>query len=78
MKKIIAAVFIGLLLGGCSSLSVNVDYDLEFDFSAQKTFTIIHFNKEGEDTLLNDRLINALEEELLAKKYIKIEKDEAD
>jgi len=78
MKKIIAAVFTGLLFSACSSLSVNVDYDPDFDFSLQNSFAIVHYNKEGEDTLFNDRLIEALETELLAKRYIKKDKDTTD
>jgi len=78
MKQIIVAVFIALLMSACSSLKVNVDYDPEFDFTSKKTFAIVHYNKEGEDTLFNDRLINALEQELFSKNYIKKEKGEAE
>ncbi len=67
-----------LLLAGCSSLKVTVDYDTEFDFTSAKRFTVVHHNKEGEDTLLNDRLIKALETDLQAKAYIKSDKSSAD
>jgi len=63
---------------GCSSLRVNVDYDPDFDFQPQKSFAIAHYNKEGEDTLFNDRLIRALEADLQSKGYTKSTKEEAD
>ncbi len=63
---------------GCSSLRVNVDYDPDFDFRIPKSFVIAHYNKEGEDTLFNDRLIRALEADLQSKGYMKSSKEEAD
>jgi uncharacterized protein DUF4136 len=63
---------------GCSSLKVNVDYDPSFDFQTPKSFAIAHYNKEGEDTLFNDRLIKALEADLQAKGYMMTAKDKAD
>ncbi len=63
---------------GCSSLRVNVDYDPKFDFSSQRDFVVLHKNREGEDTLYNDRVIRALVSELEAKAYRKTEREEAD
>jgi len=78
MKQVIFTVLIALVFSACSTLTVNVDYDPEFDFASQNTFAIVHYNKEGDDTLFNDRFVNALEADLLAKNYIKKEKDVAD
>ena len=66
------------VFAGCSSLRVNVDYDPDYDFQAQKSFAIAYYNKEGEDTLFNDRLIRALEVDLQSKGYTKSVKEEAD
>jgi hypothetical protein len=66
------------IFSGCSSLRVNVDYDPGFDFQTPKSFAIAHYNKEGEDTLFNDRLIRALETDLKTKGYTKSAKEEAD
>jgi len=63
---------------GCSSLDVSVDYDPGFDFRTSKSFAIAHYNKEGEDTLFNDRLIKALDADLQSKGYTKSAKEEAD
>lgn len=78
VKKIILIVLSVLILLGCSSLKVNVDYDPEFNFLDQKSFAIVHHNREGEDTLFNDRFINALENELKEKAYIQADKSLAD
>jgi len=63
---------------GCSSLRVNIDYDPSYSFVQQKSFAIVHNVKEGENTLLNDRLKSALEKELKNKGYLKTEKKKAD
>jgi len=76
-KKIILIVLSVLILLGCSSLKVNVDYDPEFKFLDQKSFAIVHHNREGEDTLFNDRFIKALESDLKEKAYIQADKNSA-
>ena len=78
MKNIIFTVIATLLLSACSSLRVSVDYDTEFDFTSPKSFAVVHHNKEGEDTLFNDRLIKALVADLGAKSYENAEKSAAD
>ena len=78
MKKTLLLSITLLIMTGCSSLKVNVDYDPEFNFNKQTNFAIVHHNKEGEDTLFNDRFIKALEEDLSSKTYVKADKDSAD
>ncbi len=78
MKKIFLLGFTIFMFFGCSSLRVNVDYDTAYLFSKQKTFAVVHNAKEGEDTLFNDRLTSALEEELNSKGYMKTEQEKAD
>jgi len=76
-KKMIFTLLGVLLLSACSSLKVNVDYDPEFDFMGQKSFAVVHHNKEGEDTLFNDRMIEALTVNLQGKAYVKSPKESA-
>ena len=78
MKNIFIILTVWMTFFGCSSLKVNVDYDPEFNFTAQKSFAVVHHNKEGEDTLFNDRFIEALEADLDTKAYVKEQKDSAD
>lgn len=66
------------VFAGCSSLRVSVDYDPGFEFQTTNSFAIAHYNKEGEDTLFNDRLIGALAADLRSKGYMQSAKKEAD
>lgn len=74
MKKTLVFLISILIIAGCSSLKVSVDYDPEFNFLDQKSFAIVHHNREGEDTLFNDRFINALENNLKVKGYTQVDK----
>ena len=75
---VVLLVVSSYLFIGCSSLSVNVDYDPEYKFLQQKSFAIVHKEKKGENTLFNDRLIQALKADLIAKGYVNAQEKEAD
>jgi hypothetical protein len=63
-------ILAALILTACSSISVQQDYDPEYDFSKLKTFGFIPLSSEaGIDQLSADRLSNAIKTELLAKGY---------
>jgi len=71
--------FISLLLfSGCSTLKVSVDYDPEYSFEGKTDYAVVHSNREGENTLANDRIKKALIESLNAKMYKEVAKEEAD
>jgi len=78
MKNIILIIISLFVFIGCSTLKVSVDYDPGFNFESKNKFAIVHHNKEGEDTLLNDRIISALEPQLESRSYVKVAKEEAD
>jgi hypothetical protein len=69
--SIFSVILIALVfLAGCSSISVNQDYDPAFDFSKLKSFGFIPISSEaGIDQLSADKLGNAIKTELLAKGY---------
>jgi len=67
----ITGLFLSLFLLGCSTLDVNVDYDDSYSFSGVKSFKVVHNVKEGENTLVNDRITAAIESELEKKGYVK-------
>ena len=75
----LAAVVLLLLALGCSSLRVNVDYDPNEDFSAYRTFT--WFPREqraqgdyrADSPLVDARIRKAVERELAARGYRKVE-----
>lgn len=78
MKNFLMILPLLWLFLGCSTLRVTVDYDPEFELEKQKSFAVIHYDREGENTLFNDRLIAALQSELEAKGYRQSSKEEAD
>lgn len=78
MNKFFILLVSTLFFLGCSSLRVSNDYDPGFNFSEQKTFAVVHHSREGEDTLLNDRIQKAMEADISSKGYIKMQKEEAD
>ncbi len=70
LSLIIVIVVAIILSTGCSSISVQQDYDPEYDFSKLKTFGFIPLSSEaGIDQLSADRLSSAIKTELLAKGY---------
>lgn len=76
MKYIV--FFIMLIFSGCSNLEVNVDYDESFDFNEQKTYAINREIKDGENNLFIDRVKKAIDTNLEAKNYKKVEINQAD
>lgn len=78
MIKILSLVMSTLLFVGCSTLDVNVDYDETYDFKSAKTFTVDNSVGKSSNTLFGDRVVKALENELMLKNYKKVSKEEAD
>ena len=74
IKNFISLTFITLvtaiLLVGCSTISVNQDYDPGYDFSKLKTFGFLPIPKEsGIDQINANRFGDAIKNELTAKGY---------
>lgn len=73
-----------VLLAGCSSVSVNRDYDSTFNFSALKTYAWQHdvqpeTGNPRLDNDLNDRRVrSAVDQELRAKGFVMVDKEKAD
>lgn len=65
-----AMVIAALFLAGCSTISVNQDYDPAYDFSKLKTYGFIPITEEaGIDQLNATRLGDAIKANLTAKGY---------
>ena len=63
-------IIAALLLAGCSTISVNQDYDPGYDFSKLKTFGFIPITEDaGIDQLNATRLGDAIKANLTAKGY---------
>ena len=67
-----------LLFSACSTIKVETDYNPDFTFGTLSAFTIIHKDHTGDDTLANDRIINAVKNNLTAKGYKETNKSTAD
>lgn len=71
----VIVTFTVMFLAGCSTISVNQDYDPAYDFSKLKTFGFIPISSEaGIDQLNADRLGEALKKNLIAKGFTLAEK----
>ncbi len=77
IKRVICLAGLVFFLG-CSSLQVSSDYDPAYDFTKDKTFAVVSYSHEGDDTLLKDRIEAALIQELTQKGYRQVPKEKAD
>lgn len=74
--RIVCTVFILIGIQACSGIKVSQDYVQGYDFSGLKTFAW-KVNENSEDSLtgndlIKERIITAIEKNLLAKSYIQI------
>ena len=78
MMKILSFITAILLFVGCSTLDVSVDYDESFDFKSAKTFAIVKNNEMPANTLTNDRITDAIKNNLELKNYNQTAVEKAD
>ena len=71
MKPALGTLFAcGILLGGCSSISTNFDYDAKADFAALQTYRWLPPPKNpAVNSLSRDRILAAVNTGLIAKGY---------
>jgi len=62
----------------CSTMKVDIDYDSAYNFDDKSTYAVVHKNRESENTLTNDRVINAIKSSLNEKKYSEVPQENAD
>jgi hypothetical protein len=78
MPHLIQWVLLALLLGGCSTLRVETDYDPERDYTVLHTFAIVHSDRPGDDTLTSNRIRKALLRHLEGKGWRAMAQEKAD
>lgn len=76
--RFVIAVLVAFVFSACSTLSVQNDYDPDFDFSKVHTFAVKHKPKKGEDGLTAKRITHALIKALKAKGYKEVGAKDAD
>ena len=69
MYKIFTILLLTFLFSGCSTMKVESDYDTAYNFQDKKTYSILYSNRVGENTLVNDRVANAIKSNLNQKNY---------
>lgn len=69
MKNIFCFSLVIMLLTGCSTLKVGMDYDSSYNFNDIRTFTVKHEMKDGEDSFVNKTITKALIKELEDREF---------
>lgn len=79
MKRLFAAGFLSLLGAGCA-ISTTQDYDTSTDFSRLRSYSWQAPTQQGtnNNTLIDERIRRAVDTELSAKNFRKIESGQAD
>ncbi|MCK9472449.1 DUF4136 domain-containing protein [Sulfurimonas sp.] len=67
-----------LILSGCSSKKVDVDYDSLFQISSLSTFAVVNKNTNKLYLLDNERIIDAINREMESKGYTSVSVDKAE
>jgi len=77
MKNWFLAVVVTILISGCSTLQVQVDYDPEYDFSTHSKFTVMYTKKNDEKDFTRARISKLLNRYMQNKGYSSVNKSEA-
>ncbi len=77
MRVIIAFLSL-LLLSACSTMKIETDYSPEFAFDTLSTFTVVHKDKEADNTLTTSRIIDAIDDDLTSKGHKAVKRSAPD
>ena len=78
MNKILILFVSLLIFTGCSSLKVTNDYDPDVSLVGLKSYTVLPLKNDAPNTLVNERIIEAITNNLNAKRYTLSDKASAD
>ena len=78
MRKIVILIALLFLVSGCSTLKLETDHDVAYDFTGKKTYTILHSDRVGDNTLANDRITQAIKNTLATKSFEEVSEKAAD
>lgn len=78
MSKFFVAFMFTFLLVGCSTYSIQTDYDREFDFNSLSTFTVLYSKKNDFKDFTRDRINKILAKYFQDRGYISVSKKDAD
>lgn len=83
MKRLLTLISVSAVIGGCSGISVTQDYDTSVDFSRLKTYAWDAQaqrktdNEPADNSLVKMRVRSAVDRELAAKGYQKVDTSQA-
>lgn len=78
MKKMYTSIVIALLFSACSTLKVETDYDTSHDFTKNSTYAVVYNVKEGDNTLIKDRIKESIRTNIAVKGYKEVDKESAE
>jgi hypothetical protein len=78
MRKWLIILISVLIMGGCSTVLVQVDYDPEHNFSSLSTFNVVYTKKGDEKDFTRERISKLLSKYMQNRGYINTPKDKAD
>ena len=84
MRTLITSVILSLFfLSGCSTLSVQTDYETSYDFSTLKTYAWLEDEEPSKDIRINNsliinRVVNSVNNKLQSMGYVLVDRDKAD
>ena len=78
MYRIFSIFLFAFLLHACSTLKIDSDYDMAYNFSGKKSYAVVHSSRMGENTLVNDRITDAIKRVLQKHNYKEVDEKAAD
>ncbi len=77
LRYLLSALIL-LVFSACSTMRVDSDYNPKFDFGKLHTFAVIRPERDGVNTLTQERIAAALADAMRAKGYREVPKTKAD
>ena len=71
-------MLIALLFSACSTLKVETDYDISHEFTKNSSYAVVYNAKEGDNTLIYDRIEESIKTNISAKGYKEVAKESAE
>lgn len=67
-----------MMFSACSTLQIGTDYDVTYDFTKNKTYAVVYNATKDDNTLINDRIEEAIQKNMNEKAYREVNKEQAE
>ena len=78
MVKNLLFILTALVFSACSTIDVTNDYDPAFSFNSVENYALLYKSREHSDTLTDQRIMAAIDNQLMLKGYTKTNRKNAD